>query len=152
MLSKAELFGLGAALALALASRWQHEGAGADRCSLDGRAIEAVRRIDLVEKSAHGGEEAVASFCSYACALAWPGERPTDAWWRVRDEASGAPIDAALASFVASRAESESGRRERIHAFASWSEAIAHADAYGGTRIENPFARVSSAGTEARKD
>src|SRR5688572_14232429 len=139
MLLKSALIWLGATLALATASRWQLASHRTGRCSLDGRAIESIRQIDLVESAPGGSTRTVASFCSFTCALAWP-DVSVEARWQVRDEASGETIDATQASFVASRAGSPAARGERIHAFRHWSDALNHAAAFGGASLDNPLA------------
>jgi hypothetical protein len=140
MLLKTAVVWFAATLALAVASRWQVASHRIGRCSFDGRTIESIHQIDLVESVPGGAMKTIASFCSYTCALAWP-DVPTDAHWQVRDEGSGEVIDASQASFVASRADSPAARGERIHAFRHWSDAMNHAAAFGGAALDNPLAR-----------
>jgi hypothetical protein len=83
MSQKAVVLWFSALLIFAVVSREAVRGARADRCSLDGAVIEPIHRVDLMEDDA-----ARASFCSIACALAWP-TLPPHAWWRLRDEVTG---------------------------------------------------------------
>ena len=62
---------------LSIASRIAVRDGVDERCRLDGRVVEPVRRVDLVD-----GERVVASFCSTDCALAWP-DVPAGATWQV---------------------------------------------------------------------
>jgi len=133
MSQKAVVVWFSALLIFAVVSREQVRGARADRCSLDGAAIEPIHRVDLMEDDA-----ARASFCSIACALAWP-TLPPHAWWRLRDEVTGRAIDAKSATFVASRVESVPARHERIHVFEDPTQAMSHCVQFGGARIADPF-------------
>jgi hypothetical protein len=96
----------------------------------------------LLTETPHGA--VLASFCSYGCARAWP-DVPAGATWRVRDEVSGAPVDAEVVLFVQSRVPSVAARGERIHAFREATEAMNHCEQFGGDRIANPLAKRPTA-------
>jgi len=119
------------------------------RCRFDGVRIEPIHRVDRVRLS---DGKAIASFCSIACALEW-GERAPEAsvpgFWQVRDEVSGRPLDARLAAFVLSRVVTVVARGERIHVFASETEAQDHAAEFGGARIADPFDARAPSGAAA---
>jgi hypothetical protein len=142
MSSKALLVWFCALSLFAVLSRGQVRGARPDRCSLDGTAIEPIHRVDLMQ-----GGDPVASFCSLACALAWPAV-PAGSWWQLRDEVSGRPIDASRAWFVESRVVTVATRRERIHVFLEPTEAMNHCVQFGGARIADPFLRKGDAKAE----
>ncbi|NOT02292.1 MAG: hypothetical protein HOP29_16925 [Phycisphaerales bacterium] len=124
---------LGAVLVISLISRWRVYQSRADRCNLDGNRIEPVRRVDLVRDG-----ETVQSFCCIRCAGDWP-DVPADAYWRVHDEITGEPLDASNACFVESRVVTVPSRRDRIHVFKNWADALGHCTQYEGHRIPNPF-------------
>jgi len=124
-----------ALLALSLFSRAQIHARRSARCSLDGQRIEPIYEVDLVED-----REVVARFCCIACAVEWPAVTP-QAWWRVRDEITGEPLDARVASFVDSSVVAVASRRCRTHAFKNWSDAMNHAATYGGERVADPLVR-----------
>jgi hypothetical protein len=137
MSHRAILLWFAALTIFAVVSRARVRGGGPDRCSFDGAVIEPIRRVDLMEDST-----ATASFCSLACALAWPARPPSPphpTWWRVRDEVTGLPIDARRATFVASRVVTVPARDERIHAFADPTAAMSHCVQFGGARIADPL-------------
>jgi hypothetical protein len=115
-------------------SRELVRGSHPDRCSFDGVSIDRVHRVDLMEDGM-----VRASFCSVACALAWP-KLPASRYWQVRDEMSGEPIDASRACFVLSRVVTVATRGERIHVFRQWTDAMNHCAQFGGARIADPFA------------
>ena len=133
--SKKLLGGFVAILVLSIASRAHVLEGAAGRCRLDGAPIAPLRIVELMD-----GGAVVASFCSYGCAHAWP-DVPAGSHWQVRDEVSGAPVDAELALFVQSRVPSVPARGERIHAFSVATEAMNHCAQFGGVRIANPLAR-----------
>ena len=137
MSHRAILLWFAALTIFALVSRAQVRGGGPDRCSFDGAVIEPIHRVDLMEETTP-----TASFCSIACALAWPAHpatAPHPAWWRVRDEVTGLPLDASRATFVASRIVTVPARSERIHVFADPTAAMGHCVQFGGARIADPF-------------
>lgn len=133
MSSKPTLVWFAALTIFALVSRAQARSSGPDRCSFDGARIDPIHRVDLMEESSPS-----ASFCSLACALAWPAH-PRRSWWRVRDEVTGRPIDATLATFVESRVVAVPARAERIHVFADPTAAMSHCVQFGGARIADPL-------------
>src|SRR5262249_35426971 len=137
--SKGLLGGFAAILLLSIASRVHVRDATAGRCRLDGAPIEPIRIVELMDRG-----EVLASFCSFGCARAWPSP-PRTAYWRVRDEVSGAPLDAERAFFVQSRVPSVAARGERIHVFRDATEAMTHCAQFGGARIPNPLARPAPA-------
>jgi hypothetical protein len=137
--SKGLLGGFVAILVLSFASRMHVLEGTAGRCRLDGAQIEPLRIVELMD---HGA--VLASFCSYGCARAWP-DVPAGASWRVRDEVSGAPVDAEVVLFVQSRVPSVAARGERIHAFREATEAMNHCEQFGGVRIANPLAKRPAA-------
>ena len=137
--SKGLLGGFVAILLLSIASRMHVLEGAAGRCRLDGAGFEPLRIVELMD---HGA--VLASFCSYGCAHAWP-DAPAGAHWRVRDEVSGAPVDAEVVLFVQSRVPSVAARGERIHAFREATEAMNHCEQFGGVRIANPLARRPAA-------
>jgi hypothetical protein len=134
LFSRRLFFWFAALTAGSIASRQHVRGAAAGCCSFDGAPIAAVHRVDLME-----GETVRASFCSFACARSFR-ERPADAWWQVRDEISGEPLDARRAFFVQSRVVSVPAAHERIHVFRDVTEALNHCAQFGGARIANPLA------------
>lgn len=137
--SKGLLGGFVAILVLSFASRMHVLEGSAGRCRLDGAQIEPLRIVELMD---HGA--VLASFCSYGCARAWP-DVPAGASWRVRDEVSGAPVDAEVVLFVQSRVPSVAARGERTHAFREATEAMNHCEQFGGVRIANPLAKRPAA-------
>lgn len=137
--SKGLLGGFVAIVLLSFASRMHVLEGAPGRCRLDGAQIEPLRIVELMD---HGA--VLASFCSYGCARAWP-DVPAGASWRVRDEVSGAPVDAEVVLFVESRVPSVAARRERIHAFREATEAMNHCEQFGGVRIANPLAKRPAA-------
>jgi hypothetical protein len=124
-----------ALLALSLFSRARIHARRAATCSLDGQRIAPVYEVDLVERDA-----VLARFCCTACAAEWP-DVPPQSWWRVRDEVTGEPLDAEVASFVESSVITNASRRCRTHAFKNWSDAMNHAATYGGERVADPLVR-----------
>jgi len=123
---------------LALLSRERVRDARTSRCNLDGVAIQPLRRVDLMR-----GGEVLASFCSITCALSWP-DRPPHGFWRVRDEATGRAIDAALAHFVESRVASDAAHGERVHVFLDAAEAARHCDQFDGAPLPNPLLHTTA--------
>jgi len=137
MSHRAILLWFAALTIFAIVSRAQVRGGGPDRCSFDGAVIEPIRRVDLMEDSTPA-----ASFCSLACARAWPALPPSashQAWWRVRDEVTGLAIEARRATFVTSRVVTVPARGERIHVFADPTAAMSHCVQFGGARIADPL-------------
>ena len=118
---------------VAAGSRWRAQADRGARCALDGNRIEPVYRVDLVRRGV-----VLHSFCSLTCARQWPDVAP-DAYWQVRDEASGRPLDAGRAHFVESGVESVPARHERTHVFADWAEAQHHLARYGGRFVADPL-------------
>ena len=140
--SKGLLGGFVAILFLSHASQctfWGRRGP----CRLDGAAIQPLRIVELMD---HGA--VLAAFCSFGCARAWPSV-PASAYWRLRDEVGGAPLDAEQALFVQSRVPSVAARGERIHVFRDATEAMRHCEQFGGVRIANPLARPPPAAPAA---
>jgi hypothetical protein len=133
MSTRATLFWFATLMIFAVVSRAQVRGGCPDRCSYDGAVIEPIHRVDLMEET-----RVSASFCSLACALAWP-SHPPRTWWRLRDEITGRPIDAQRATFVASRVVTVPARSERIHVFEDPTAAMSHCVQFGGARIADPF-------------
>jgi hypothetical protein len=127
--------GMAVLVALSLASRCGLASRRAERCSLDGSHIEPVYEVELVE-----GEDVLARFCCLRCAQAWP-EVPARAYWRVRDEITGRPLDSRKASFVESPVVTVAATRCRLHAFESWVDAADHVATYGGERVADPLVR-----------
>jgi hypothetical protein len=133
-----------AILLLAVGSRATLERGRADRCSLDGNRIIPVYRVDLM---VDGG--VLERFCCVRCAAEWP-EVPDGAYWQVRDEVTGAVLDAERASFVESTVVTIPSRQDRVHVFRRWADALEHVTAYDGRRIANPLDRGRGAGPETR--
>lgn len=127
-------------LGLSLFSRWEwrHERSG--RCSLDGNRIAPVHQVDLMADG-----RVLESFCCVSCAEEWP-DVPPESYWRVRDEVTGEPLDASAACFVESSVVTVPARRDHVHAFGSWPEAMSHIAEYGGERLANPLAPASAEG------
>ena len=109
-----------------------------ERCRFDGLAIDPLHRVDRVESG-----KVTASFCSLQCALSWPvtGENSS---WQVRDELTGRPLDAELASFVQSRVVTVAAHDERTHAFRDGLDAERHRAQFGGVLVPNPLAARSA--------
>lgn len=125
-------------LALALVGRAGLGEVDPSRCAMDGLEIREVHQVDLVD-----AERSIASFCCVNCALRWP-EPPASSWWRVRDEVTGTPMDAAEASFVLSRAAGGSqGRstRGQLHVFRSGHDALQHVADFQGRIVPSPLRR-----------
>jgi hypothetical protein len=133
MSAKATLLWFGALTLFAVVSRAQVRGASGDRCSFDGATIEPIHRVDLMQDGT-----TCASFCSIACARAWPAPPPRSSW-QLRDEVSGRPVDASRACFVESRIVTVAARHERIHVFLDPSDAMNHCVQFGGARIQDPL-------------
>lgn len=125
--------------ALGVHGRLQIRTEHALRCAIDGVRIEPIYQVDLVRAGS-----VLRSFCSIACARAWPEVLP-DAYWKLRDEVTGTPTDAARAHFVASRVETVPSRHESVHVFAHWMDAQAHVERHGGIAVPNPFERLPGA-------
>ena len=123
----------GIVLALSVYSRWHTRHAGRDRCGLDGSRITPVYRVDLMEDG-----DPVASFCSIKCAVEWP-DVSSVAYWRVRDEMTGQPLDARKAAFVESSVVTVQSRQNRTHVFKQRTDAMAHAAEYDGHQVVNPL-------------
>lgn len=104
------------------------------RCSMDGNRMEPLYQVELASDG-----RVHARFCSLSCARDWPAV-PPGSWWQVRDEVTGEALDAARAHFVASRIVTVPARAERVHAFAHWADAQAHAERHGGHAVPNPLA------------
>lgn len=122
-----------AVLVLSLSSRHALRSANQDRCSLDGSRLVPIYRVDQMLDGAP-----VASFCCVTCAAEWP-ESPAGAYWRVRDEVTGQPLDAAVACFVQSTVITVPARQDRVHVFRSWVDALEHLEEFGGSRLTDPF-------------
>ncbi|NNF44622.1 MAG: hypothetical protein HKN62_16565, partial [Phycisphaerales bacterium] len=120
---------------LALVSRWSLEADRPGRCRLDGNRIHPIHQVDLMLD-----DRVLASFCCVRCGQEWP-ETPHGSYWRVRDEVTGAPIDATNAYFVESRVVTVPSRGDRIHAFGAWPDAMDHMAQYDGTRLADPLTR-----------
>ena len=118
---------------LAVGSRWQLQRGQSDRCSLDGNRISNVYRVDLMLRG-----QVAQKFCCIKCAVEWP-DVPGGAAWQVHDEVTGRPIDATRARFVKSDVITVASRQGRTHAFANWTDAVAHIKDYNGKAVPNPF-------------
>jgi hypothetical protein len=118
---------------LSLYSRWCVFVARADRCSLDGNRIVPVHQVDLMVDG-----RVKERFCCVRCAREWPNV-PWGATWQVRDEMTGDLLDVTIACFVESSVVTVPSRRDRIHAFKNWTDAVSHVSLYGGSRIPCPF-------------
>jgi hypothetical protein len=125
--------------ALGLHGRLQIRAEHSLRCAMDGARIEPIYQVDLVRAGS-----VVRSFCSMACARAWPEVLP-GAYWQLRDEVTGSLIDAERAHFVASRVETVPSRHESVHVFTHWEDAQAHVERHGGIAVANPFEPVPGA-------
>ena len=134
------LLGLSAvllAVALPLASHWARRPP-ADRCALDGAAIDPAYRVRVVD-----GAGRAHCFCCTRCAELWL-ERHRDAPQAVyvTDEASGEELRAERAYFVRSRVVTQPATLNRIHAFRDRADAERHADRFRGAVLadsERPF-------------
>ncbi len=134
MSSKRLVIWFAVVLALALYSRWHASRTRSDRCGLDGNRIEPVYAVDLMLDGRVTGR-----FCCVRCASEWP-DVPADAYWQVRDEITGRPLDATTACFVESSVVTVASRQDRTHVFASWADALGHMTRYDGIRVPNPLA------------
>jgi hypothetical protein len=112
--------------------------APADRCALDGVAIEPRYRVRVRD----GGRDS--EFCCVHCAELWLGRQaPASRAVFVMDEAGGREIDATSAWFVRSAVVTTPTTGNRIHAFATRADAERHAESARGrllTGAERPFA------------
>jgi hypothetical protein len=71
-----------------------------------------------------------------SCGVAWiaaTGDSPDRVL--VTDETSGRTVDAARAWFVRSSVVSQPATKDRVHAFASETDAVRHAEAYRGVLL-----------------
>lgn len=123
----------GLVIALGLYSRWQVQAGRGGRCSLDGNRIMPTYQVDLM-----AGGQMIESFCCVECAKEWP-EVPAGAYWQVRDEVTGEPVDAAKVCFVVSEVVTVPSRGSRTHVFKNWVDALAHTAQDGGQRTMNPL-------------
>ncbi len=123
--------GIAAVAALPLLGRAVRAG-GADRCALDGVAIEAATRIRIVDP---GGR--ALPFCCVECAQRWlAGTAGSPRGIRVTDETTRAEVPAGEAWFVASRIRAPGASASNIHVFAREADARRHAEAFGGMVLE----------------
>ena len=92
--------------------------------------------VDLIAK-----DETRLRFCSVYCASQW--------WQRsrrdvreiiVRDEVTGKPFDASLATFVESDVVTYMAHGDRVHVFADPEQAKRHAEQYRGHVVPSLFA------------
>ena len=131
--TRAALFagGLAAVAALPLVGRAWRSG-GEPRCALDGVALDASRRVRVVED---GGAERL--LCCVACGDRWlaAAAEPVRAAF-VADEATGAEVPAGEAWFVRSRVAAFPVCACFVHAFAREEDARRHAAAYGGEILD----------------
>jgi hypothetical protein len=111
---------------------------------MDGNRMEPIYQVDLAS-----GGAILASFCSLTCAREWPAAGP-DTYWQVRDEVTGSVLDSTRAHFVASHLVTVPARAERIHVFAHWADAQAHAERHGGHAVPDPLVRAPRSEPENR--
>ena len=113
---------------------------GCPRCATDGVALEEgpLARVEQAEGPS-------LSFCSVGCAETWcdtPSSTPVRVL--VRDDTTGADLDARSAWFVVSRVIAQPATHDRVHAFGSREDALRHASTYRGRVLvgsERPFGR-----------
>jgi hypothetical protein len=121
---------------LALASAWYRRQHAIAFCQFDNNRIEPVYEVDLI-----ANDDARWRFCSVYCASQW--------WQRsrrdvreiiVRDEVTGKPLDASLATFVESDVVTYLTHGDRVHVFADPEQAQRHAKQYRGRVVPSLFA------------
>ena len=109
-------------------------------CALDGGGIVPDYRVEIID--AGGGRH---EFCCLSCAATWLQNEPAaPRSVTVVDEASGAPLDAAVAWYVRSSVVTTPVTGNRVHVFRSRADAEHHADRFGGVVLlpsENPLRR-----------
>jgi hypothetical protein len=107
-------------------------------CALDGAPINPRYRVTMVD--AQGRSQA---FCCPRCAQLWLARQPAaPAAITVTDETTGRPLDAAAAWYVRSLVATSPATGNRIHVFASRTDAESHAAGFFGTvltDVEKPF-------------
>jgi hypothetical protein len=108
-------------------------GGGADRCALDGVAIDPRYAVRLSDEPTGVSRR----FCCPTCAEVWIARDPaTRRSAFVTDESTGAEIDARDAWFVRSRVVAVPATDSRVHSFAIEAAAKRHADEFRGTLLE----------------
>jgi hypothetical protein len=106
---------------------------GADRCALDGVALDARYAVRLLDESTGVSRR----FCCPKCAETWIARDPSARRQAfVTDETTGAEVDARDAWFVRSRVVAVPATDSRVHSFATESAARRHADEFRGTALE----------------
>jgi len=133
----AAVAGVALLLALPFVGKWARRDTEA-RCDLDGAALVTNYRV-RVEDAAGKSHD----FCCIRCAELWL-ERQTGPARavRVRDERSGAEIEADAAHYVRSLVITTPTTGNRIHAFRDSADAQRHAETCRGTILlagERPF-------------
>ena len=105
------------------------------KCAYDGAPINPLYQVE-----AHFLDETVVSLCSIYCASAWLQKSKGEvAYITVVDELTGQKFDASLGRFVESEVVTVKAVNNRIHAFFSEQDALAHARQFNGRLVENPF-------------
>jgi hypothetical protein len=133
------LAGLIVAVGAPLAGNWWRRQPE-HSCRLDRAKIVALYRVSVVDQQDQTNE-----FCCIRCAELWLSNQEVKSRAiYVTDEASGQPIGAATAYFVRSPVVTTATTQNRIHAFATRSDAEKHLERYGGQMLQGedrPFSR-----------
>ncbi|MFN3532138.1 MAG: hypothetical protein ACK41Q_06425 [Candidatus Brocadia sp.] len=105
------------------------------RCAYDGSVVPRIYEVDIVLK-----DHSTRKFCSIYCAVQW---FKKNAQWVdhviVTDEIRGNKIDSYMAYFVESELITNKSNDSRIHVFQQRQDALAHAEKFHGTMIDDPF-------------
>jgi hypothetical protein len=110
---------------------------GANRCALDGVAIEPIYRVRIRSESPGDNHNASYEFCCIKCAQLWLAAHDSKPFAVfVTDETTGQEIQSGQAYFAASSVITRPTTGNRIHAFAQKSDAQKHAENFLGRVLE----------------
>ena len=122
---------------LPVAGNWARRHADA-RCALDGAKIDPIFEVRILDAKGQSHE-----FCCVPCAQWWLAhQEETPVAIFVRDESTGAELNAASAYFVRSLVTTKASTGDRVHVFRDLPDAEKHAHLFRGTMLgdsENPF-------------
>lgn len=105
------------------------------RCAYDGSAVPPIYEVDIILK-----DHSARKFCSIYCAVQWfKNNIPLVDHVVVTDEIRGNKIDSYMAYFVESELITNKTNDNRIHIFQQRQDALAHAEKFHGTIIDDPF-------------
>jgi hypothetical protein len=129
------IIGLAGALlvaALPVAGNWVRRHADT-RCALDGAKIDPSFEVRILDSRGQNHQ-----FCCVHCAQWWLGhEREKPAAIFVRDESTGAELNASSAHFVRSLVTTKAATGNRVHVFRDIADAERHAELFRGTLLRD---------------